>query len=286
MEYRTFGKTGMRLSIVGVGGLLAHYWEGDAGHPPPDEKQRVYLHAAEAGINLFDMGYGDEVHIPEALKGPCDDRYFALKAGTSDVSQLEGTVDRHLTVVRRDAIDILRVHYGAYVQSEPVAETIARLRQAGKVRALCLIRHFEEDQDAYAQHGPHPDADADLVIYNYVHRSQEAGIERSANAGTGVLAMKALGGQYLSWQHKINTDWTRTTQDTLMQLSPLGESLRDELSFIYAFAAGPWHELVQPGEHLSPTGRAVSWVLQNKNVDSALVGVASIAELDAVLEGV
>ena len=40
MEYREFGQTGMRLSAVGLGGLLAHYWEGDSGHPPPEEKRR------------------------------------------------------------------------------------------------------------------------------------------------------------------------------------------------------------------------------------------------------
>ena len=33
MEYREFGRTGMRLSVIGTGGLLAHYWEGESGHP-------------------------------------------------------------------------------------------------------------------------------------------------------------------------------------------------------------------------------------------------------------
>ena len=69
MEYREFGTTGMRLSTVGLGGLLAHYWEGESGHPAPEEKQQIYLQAAESGINLFDTGYGDEVHIPKELKG-------------------------------------------------------------------------------------------------------------------------------------------------------------------------------------------------------------------------
>ena len=50
--------------MLGLGGLLARY-EGALGHPPPEEKRRIYLRAAELGINLFDMGYGDEVHIPE-----------------------------------------------------------------------------------------------------------------------------------------------------------------------------------------------------------------------------
>ena len=68
MEYREFGQKGMRLSVVALGGLLAHYWEGESMHPPPEEKRRIYLRAAELGINLFDMGYGDEVQRGSSIK--------------------------------------------------------------------------------------------------------------------------------------------------------------------------------------------------------------------------
>lgn len=284
MEYRDFGQTGMRLSSVGLGGLLAHYWEGEAGHPPPEEKRSIYLQAAEFGINLFDMGYGDEVHIPEELKGSAADCYFSLKVGSPAAVELEGIIDRHLANLRRDAIDILRVHYYAYMEDEKLRQRIADLKRAGKVRSLCLIRHFEADQEVYARSGPETAADADLVIYNYVCRGQEPGIELAAKAGKGVLIMKALGGQYLSWEHKNQTDWTAATEETLVQLSPLGESMRHELSLVHSFTAGPWCELALPGESVARTGPAVSWVLQNRNVSSVYVAVASVAELEAALE--
>lgn len=283
MEYRQFGKTGMKLSAVGLGGLLAHYWEGGSGHPPPEEKARIYLRAAESGINLFDMGYGDEVHIPEELKGPKQDRYFSLKVGAPTAADLEAIIDKHLANLRRDAIDILRVHHYAYMEDAALAECIGKLKEVGKVRSLCLIRHMIEDQEAYAERGPEPEADADLVIYNYVNRSQEPGIERAAKVGKGVLIMKVLGGQYLSWQDKMQTDWTEATAETLVQLSPLGESMRHELDLVYSFTAGPWSELLGQGN--SPTGQALAWVLKNENVSSTLVAVASVAELDAVLGG-
>ena len=286
MEYREFGRTGMRLSVIGTGGLLAHYWEGESGHPPPEEKRQIYLRAAEAGINLFDMGYGDEVHIPEELKGNTDERHFSLKVGAPTAADLEGIIDQHLVNLRRDAIDILRVHYYAYMNDAKLRIRIADLKQMGKVRSLCTIRHFEEDQDAYVTRGPEKESDADLVIYNYVCRGQAAGIRASSKAGKGVLVMKALGGQYLSWGHKTRTDWTKATEETLVQLSPLGESMRSELSLVYSFTAGPWSELAESREEISPTGKALSWVLENQGVSTALVGVASVAELEAVLEGV
>ena len=286
MEYREFGRTGMRLSVIGTGGLLAHYWEGESGHPPPAEKQRIYLRAAEAGINLFDMGYGDEIHIPEELKGNTDERHFSLKVGAPAAADLEGIIDKHLVNLRRDAIDILRVHYCAYMKDVQLRKRIADLKGMGKVRSLCTIRHFEADQDAYVTRGPEKGADADLVIYNYVCRGQASGIRASSKAGKGVLVMKALGGQYLSWQHKTGTDWTQATEETLVQLSPLGESMRSELPLVYSFTAGPWSELAESGARISATGKALSWVLENQGVSSALVAVASVAELEAVLEGI
>ncbi|MDP6752035.1 MAG: hypothetical protein QGH37_34465, partial [Candidatus Poribacteria bacterium] len=110
MEYRCFGQTGMQLSAVALGGLLARY-EGLCGQPSPEEKSRIYLRAAELGINLFDMGYGDEVYIPDELKGNHGGRYFSLKVGGPPPDRLEEIVDKHLLNLRRDTIDILRLHH-------------------------------------------------------------------------------------------------------------------------------------------------------------------------------
>ena len=282
MEYREFGQTGMRLSAVGLGGLLARY-EGYCGHPPPEEKRRIYLRSAELGINLFDMGYGDHIHIPEELKGNGEGRYFSLKVAAAQAETLEEEVDKHLANLRRDAIDILRVHRQRYAEDQALAECVAALKQTGKVRALCLIRHDQIDQEAYAQQGPEPEADADLVIYNYVCRCQEPGIELSAAAGKGVLIMKALGGQWLGWEEQTRADWTQATKATVEQLSPKGDNIRSHLDHIYPIVSGPWHELAEPGEEIPRTAKAVSWILANSNVSSVLVAFASVEELEEAI---
>ena len=279
MQYRTFGQTGMRLSTLGLGGLLARY-EGSRGHPPPEEKRQIYLRAYELGINLFDMGYGDEVHIPDELKGNKDDCFFSLKVGAPAADELEQIVDRHLANLRRNRIDILRVHQQSFVGDERLTERIAALKQAGKVRSLCLIRHRRADQEAYVERGPESDADADLVIYNYVCRGQEIGIQRSAEAGKGVLIMKALGGQWLSWEDQTQTDWSRTSAAIVPKLAPQGDGIRNLLDLIYPIVSGPWHELAEPGESIPRTNRAVSWILENKCVTSVLVAFASTGELE------
>ena len=42
------------------------------------------------------MGYGDEIHIPEELKGNTDERHFSLKVGAPAAADLEGIIDKHL----------------------------------------------------------------------------------------------------------------------------------------------------------------------------------------------
>ena len=279
MEYRRFGKTDMELSTIALGGLLAHY-EGFVEHPPPGEKRAIYLRARELGVNLFDMGYGDEVHIPDELKGPGGDHHFSLKVGGPPADRLEGIVDRHLANIRRDRIDILRVHHPDYRESPGLAERIEELKQAGKVRSLCLIRHYLEGQRDYAANGPDPDADADLVVYNYVCRWQEPGLRKSLEAGTGVLIMKSLGGQWISWEDKAATDWEAADGGKVIELSPRGEGIREELPLVYPIVSGPWHELAEPGEVVPSTERAISWVLENRAVSSVLVAFASVAELE------
>ena len=217
-------------------------------------KGRVYLRAAELGINLFDMGYGDEVYIPDELKGNHGGRYFSLKIGGPPPDRLEEIVEMHLLNLRRDAIDILRLHHLNYVEDEGLAEGVDQLKQAGKVRSVCLIRHCRQDQEAYAEHGPVLSTEADLVIYNYVCRWQEPGIRRSAEAGKAVLIMKALGGQWLAWADQTQEDWSRSTEETIVKLAPAGEKIRPDVRLIYPIVKGPWQELAEPGEDIPPSG--------------------------------
>jgi aryl-alcohol dehydrogenase-like predicted oxidoreductase len=279
MERRQFGSTDLQLSVMGLGGLLARY-EGVEGHPPPEEKRAIYLRAEELGINLFDMGYGDEVHIPDELKGPSDERYFSLKAGAPEASELPGMVENHLRNVRREAIDILRIHHAAWRSKDGLRETAEQLREAGKVRALCLIRHSEADQIAYAGQGPETAADGDLVVYNYVCRSQEPGLEQSREAGKGVLIMKALGGQWLAWDEQARTDWSQADAETVVRLARRGEPIRNDLGLVHPIVNGPWRELCEPGESVPPTNRAIGWVQQNPAVSCVLVAFASVAEVE------
>jgi aryl-alcohol dehydrogenase-like predicted oxidoreductase len=216
------------------------------------------------------------------MQGNREGLFFSLKVGAPTPAQMVEKIDKHLKHLRRDAIDILRVHQFAYAARPELVEKVSELRQAGKVRSLCLIRHTPEEQEAYAARGPDHDGDADLVIYNYVARGQEPGIEQSGSAGKGVLIMKALGGGTLGWKDKVLTDWTRASEETVSELA-VGEISSEFRKVVYNCCFGPWRELAAPGCEIPKTNAAVRWILRNKHVSSVLVAVANLEELEEAL---
>src|SRR3954464_5976790 len=84
MRYRRLGKTGLRVSVIGVG-----TWQfgGEWGKDfTPDEVDRMLRRAKELGINLIDTAecYGDhgsESLIGQALRGDRGDWVIATKFG-------------------------------------------------------------------------------------------------------------------------------------------------------------------------------------------------------------
>lgn len=145
MEYTLFGKTGLKVSKLGLGGApLA----GDFGKTEEDEVQRMIHQAIDSGINFIDTaplyGLGEsERRIGKALAGGRRNQVIiASKAVRSDLRyDYESTiksVDESLQRLQTDWIDILQLHD---VESQPydliINETIPalqKLKQEGKIR--------------------------------------------------------------------------------------------------------------------------------------------------------
>lgn len=282
MNYRSFGDTGIAVSEIALGGLLARY-EGVCGHPSAQVKERIYLEALERGITLFDMGYGDEIYIPDELKGNSDSHNFALKFTAPEPDRLRSVVQSHLRNLHRDAIDILRIHHKDFTSSDRLRANICALRKSGEIRSLCLIRHYLEDQQDYVESGPLEDADGDLVMYNYVCRWQSGGIDKAKDQDKGVLVMKSLGGQWIGWDEKVTPQWALTKKESLPEFAPKREKIAGNLDLIYPVSVGPWVELAEAGHDRPRTSAAVQWALQNPGVNSVLVAVSSVDELEEVL---
>lgn len=153
MEYRTLGRTGLRVSALGfgcgnVGGLMVR--------GAPAERERAAARALELGINYFDTApsYGDglsERHLGQALRALRAEAYvgtkFRLEAG--DLTDVPAAIGRSLEASLRrlgmERVDLLQLHnpIGAGRNGEAVrvravldevVPALEALRRQGKIR--------------------------------------------------------------------------------------------------------------------------------------------------------
>jgi L-galactose dehydrogenase len=152
MIYRTLGRTGLRVSIIGFG---ASPLGNEFGAADPAEGIRAVHHAIEQGINYFDVSpyYGrtlSETRLGEALVGQRDKVILATKAGRYgqagdtgfdfSAERIRSSVEDSLIRLKTDWIDVFQVHdieYGSMDQI--VGETLPemlKLKDGGKVRFI------------------------------------------------------------------------------------------------------------------------------------------------------
>lgn len=147
MQYRTFGRTGLRVSTVSLGGNRLGDPGVDPGQWPP-----VVERALEQGVNFFDTAGSYNQGRSEAIIGEVAARhgsptYVSTKVGvtveTNDYANREFSsatilrdVDGQLRRLRREAIDVYLLHSPTVDQlrRDDWAAAFDRLREAGKVR--------------------------------------------------------------------------------------------------------------------------------------------------------
>ncbi len=151
MKYRQLGKSGLKVSVIGLGTMV------HAGHfgPMKDEESLGAIDAAlELGINFIDTSdaYGagySETLLGRALKGRRDKVILATKGGNVMVGPERGkrnfAVD-YIDKVMRESLQRLATDYiDLYQLHNPTIETI----QSGEIWALLerrkqegVIRHY------------------------------------------------------------------------------------------------------------------------------------------------
>ena len=152
MEMRTLGKSGIKVSTIGLG-LMS--MSGIYGNANDEESIRVIHHALDKGITHLDSadmyGWGhNETLLGKALKGHRQGVIVATKFGqTKDAAGKQGVDGRPEYVqqaceasLKRLGIDVIDLYYQHRVDTNtPIEDTVGamkRLVEQGKVRALGL----------------------------------------------------------------------------------------------------------------------------------------------------
>jgi aryl-alcohol dehydrogenase-like predicted oxidoreductase len=147
MEYRTLGRTGIKVSSYALGALALGT---PIGNPDHDDSIRIIHKALDAGINFVDTAdaYGDsEVVVGKALKGRRDSVVLATKFGrpAGDDPNQQGAsrrwvmtaVDNSLRRLQTDYIDLYQVHRpDPDTDIEETLSALSDLIHSGKVRAI------------------------------------------------------------------------------------------------------------------------------------------------------
>ncbi len=205
MQKRQLGKTGLELSVLGIGGF--HLSEV----PTADATALLNAYLDEGGNYLETAaGYGDgisEIRIGRAVAHRRDAFVLATKSAQRDAAGFAVELDRSLANLRTDHVDIVFVHgipspaeIDRVLAPGGAMEAAVAAKQAGKVRFIGLTGHGRPDGLLHALRRHL--FDVLMTGFNYLDRFNFPGIERdlvplARERGTGLLAMKALADGFL-----------------------------------------------------------------------------------------
>ncbi len=221
MQYRTFGKTGEKVSVLGFGMMRLPTVGGDYGKIDETAAMKLVRHAVDNGLNYVDTswpyhstslteGGASEPFVGKALKEIGRDKAFiATKLpiwAVQSRADMDAYLNKQLKRLQTDYVDFYLVHN----ITEPTWRNIIRhdlrdfldsVLQSGKVRHVGFSFHdtpalFQEVLDYYdfsfCQH-----------ICNYHDVNYQAGlngIRKAFHRGLGFVAMEPLLGGMLADQ--------------------------------------------------------------------------------------
>lgn len=269
MEYRTLGHSGVQVSVIGLG--AEHLYRA------PQETVTPLIHAAlDRGVTYFDTifafaDYRDTLAAP--FRGRRQEAVLVCHLGcaekqgqylkTHNPKLCEQYFLDYLTRFDTDYVDVLMLHnvdtlreYELMLAPKGQVELAQRYRREGRARCIGISGHTPETFQRVVQDGV---VDAVMFPINVSGAGMQPGrdlLRACGRHGVGVVAMKVLGGgKLLNKGHKIYFPKYQTGGKAFKQ---------------------------RPPESLTPV-QCISYALSQTNVATALIGLRSVAELDAAL---
>jgi aryl-alcohol dehydrogenase-like predicted oxidoreductase len=239
---RELGRTGEKLSIIGLGGLVL---SGET----QERADEIVRDALEAGINYFDVApsYGNaEDRLGPALKPYRKKVFLACKTQKRDRSGAEDELNRSLKKLNAGHFDLYQLH--ALTTTEDVKqvfgpngalEAFRRARDSGKIRFIGFSAHSEKAALA-AMDGF--DFDTILFPLNFVcylkARFGPEVLQRANEKKMGILALKAMARQ--PWSNdEGKKQWPKAWYQPLSDPGEADLGLRFTLSLPVTAAVPP-----------------------------------------------
>lgn len=193
MEYRTLGKTGLRVSRVGLGGIPIQRID-ELG---TRELLRVMM--AE-GLNYIDTARGytvSEEYLGFALEGVREQFVLATKGRATAKQEMAEDIDRSLHCLRTNYIDLYQCHnpsdaaLSQIVAPGGALEALQEAKRAGKIGHIGVTTHSVE---VFRRLLSMDWVETIMFPYNIVENQAEELIAACKEKNIGFICMKPLAG--------------------------------------------------------------------------------------------
>lgn len=245
LVYRPLGKTGLKVTTLGFGCMLV-------------SDPSVVAKGLDMGLNFFDTARGyqggnNERMVGSVLKGKRKDIILETKTQAKTKEAALQDLETSLKELGTDYVDIWHLH-ARNTPAEIPAELLEAQQAAkkqGKIRFAGVSTHAIKDVlDYLLKLGQ---TDVILASYNFSMGPEiqmEESIRKAREAGIGIIAMKVMAGGFARIKRG----------DRLFGVDP--KALTDRLQ--------------KPGAMPA----ALKWALKNRNVDTAIVGITDMDQLE------
>lgn len=198
MQYRTLGKTGLKISTIGFGGIKL------SGISQEQTNEIVEM-AVKGGMNYFDTArvYGDsEIKLGTALKAVRDKVIISSKGIRRDLNGFKADFETTMKNLQTDYIDILFIHdvsteeNWSKVQKNGILDYVKELKAAGRIRHIACSTH---DSVIGAKKINSGFFEVVMVAYNPANPETEKDlIPLAKSKDMGIVIMKLFGGGVLT----------------------------------------------------------------------------------------
>ncbi len=208
MPYRTLGKTGEKISAIGMGGF-------HIGQPKIEEAQSIRLirSAIDRGINFMDNSWDynegqSEIRMGKALQNGYRQKVFLMtKLDGRTNQEAAKQIDESLKRLQTDHVDLMQHHEMIRFEDPDrifaqggAQEALLEAKKAGKIRYIGFTGHKDPHVHLYmlkvaADHGFHFDTvQMPLNVMDAHFRSfEKLVLPKLVEQGIGVLGMKSMG---------------------------------------------------------------------------------------------
>lgn len=290
MRYRKLGKTGIDVSVIGLGTWQmgnGSYWNANLDDR---ESIKTIRTAVDHGVNLIDTahvygaGHSEEV-VGKAVQEIGRDKVIlttkvgiwyepdgeyneATKCLKCDERVVMTQIEQSLKRLRTDYLDFYQIHYAGTTPIEESTAAMQKLVMQGKIRHWGVSNYNYEQLEKVLSLGY---VCSYQPQYSLLFRDNQKKIDLCARNNVGVLTYGSIAGGILSGKYRSKEDLPKDGRGGTYPYYQ-GEAFEKTMELLKTL------DEVANAHNCPVSQVAVNWVIQQPGITTALVGMKSPAQ--------